>query len=355
MASTTSSSRKDYRSRALGIIGIAVIAAIASYFYFRTDAASEKRIALVLAALRTPDEALPSIDRALESNPDDPELLSAKARMMLLNGSAALELEPVSERWCKAQPGDAAPFRFRMFVMHSLNRKEEEIQNAERVIALAPNDQKTRTALASLYLSVSRFEEASHQFRTLRNSTQSPLAEHLVGQARAETGRKDLVGAARLLEDLLAREPSHSEALVWRGIVHFEAGEYGQAAVKFRRARPQSSEERIFLLNHLGQALARDGKDEEAKQTFSELTRVQNAMLLAIEAQHKRDDVGYQIRAGKALLEAGQPADAVEVLEGALKRFGPRRDALLILADCYHQLGQAELATSTRTRASQLP
>jgi tetratricopeptide (TPR) repeat protein len=300
------------------------------------------------------EEALPGLIRCLDRDPDDVEVLDAVIKLMMRSGASSMEIERHVEHWCRVSPNDPVPFRIHLEILQSTRRWELAIEPARHVLTLERNDHTTRMVLANMLLLLARYDEAASEFRTLLDISTFARAELLVGLARAETGRVNLEKAARLLDEALTHEPNHPGAMLWRGIVHNDAGEHKAAAAIFRRVQPRSHEERVLVLSRLAQALSRDGREAESAAVFEELTRVQDAALHLSDAQKRPNDLAFQVRAARSLLAANLPAEASRVLEDALTRLPPDRSALTILAECYDRLKKPDLAAATRQRAARL-
>ena len=61
-----------------------------------------------------------------------------------------------------------------------------------------------------------------------------------------------------------------------------------------------------------------------------------------------------QVRAARADLEVGKAEAARRLLEDALARLGPDREALLALAECHEKFGRPRDAADARRRAAEV-
>lgn len=333
---------------------------IAAYFALRSHPQPDDRAAaLELARTAAPADALPALRRALDAHPEDPELLKAVVQALMASGALVADVEPYTARWCAASPDDPAAFRARLSTALRLNRHAEALAAGERILALAPDD-TTRAIVADLYLMLGQYDGAAREFARLLDtpitgSDPAVRARVLTGLARAEWEQGKRAEAVRHLDQLLAENPTYAPALVLRGTAYYEDGEYAAAVAVLRRVKAADTRDREAALYALARSLDQLGKAAEAKQAFAELAAVQNSARFMSDAQQRPDDMGLQVRAGETLLAAGQPDEARLVLEAAVSRLGPTRPALTALARCYDQLGRADLARQTRTRADGLP
>lgn len=87
------------------------------------------------------------------------------------------------------------------------------------------------------------------------------------------------------------------------------------------------------------------------RKVYAELAAVENAARFATDAEQRPDDMALQVRAAEALLAAGQPAKARQMLEAALARLGPNRAASVALAASHDALGRPDLAAQVRAAA----
>jgi tetratricopeptide (TPR) repeat protein len=337
------------------VVAAAIAVVVGGYFLLLPAPPTEKQDALAHAEHDAPDVALPIVQRNLDKEPNDPELLRAVVRLMERTNAPPPDLEPFTARWVVAAPKDPAALRVRMEVLQKLKRIGDAIEPGERLLELTPDDQDTRLQLAQCYLAVGRYEEAARETRRLLDHSSFPADELLVCLARVESARGNDTEAARLLDRVLMHDPSFTSALLMRGIVYQQMGDHAKAVAVLKQVKPRSAHERVIVLHHLGQALARSGQAAEAQKAFDELVIVQNALGFAVDARVRPKDVAMQVRAARTLLAAGWAQDGAELLEGALDRLGANRDLLLALADCYEQLGGQGKAQAIRNQASRLP
>ncbi|MDB5310029.1 MAG: cellulose synthase subunit BcsC [Gemmataceae bacterium] len=341
------------------LVAAVVLTGVGGGYYYLSRVATlsdERRHALALAEDGHPQQAVPLLLGCLIRAPDDPDLLRALVKGMTRAGAQPEEIEPYTDRWCRAQPHDPEPFLSQLDVRQRLHRPAEDlIRPAEQVLAIVPDDQKTRLRLAGLYFLVGRYNDTVRECNRLLEAPPIPPAEIRVALARAEAARGNPVEAGVLLDRVLGETADQPDALLLRGIVYQQAGEYPRAVDTLRRVRPRNTDERVLLLHHLGQALTRTGHPDEAKTVFDQLTLVQRATYALGDARQRPSDRGLQLRAAETLLAIGEPDEARRVLESFLNRTGPDRAVLSLLAECHDRLGRPDLARAVRTRTAQIP
>jgi Tfp pilus assembly protein PilF len=162
-------------------------------------------------------------------NPADaPAILEALAK-----GYAVAYRRPeaiaAAGRLLERDPGHVTALLVRGAVYDSLRQAEPAEKDFRRAVELAPGRADAQTALAGLLNRGGHTREAVRHYElALRGRPGDPAA--LVGLARALTDAADLDGAERRLDEVLAADPTHVEALVERG------------RLALRRRRPAEAE-----------------------------------------------------------------------------------------------------------------
>ncbi len=197
------------RSRLLALVFLAAVVLTAGVFGVRGwNRGAERRAALALAEKGPADQAVPALLAALERAPDDPELLDALVRVRTKTGAPVTDVEPLTERWCRAAPDDPKAFAARADALRRLSRLPEAVAAGERAAALAPNDADHRVTLAGLYLADGRFGDAAREFRALLTA-QPGRADFALALARSEWELGNDAEAVRITGELVGRTPPH--------------------------------------------------------------------------------------------------------------------------------------------------
>jgi Flp pilus assembly protein TadD len=325
------------------------------YFGYRSWVHSEKRAALALAASAEPDQAIAALQRCLERDPEDPELLKAIVDLMVRNNWPIVDTEPYVNRWIAASPNDIEAYLIRIQAHTLLDRNDEAIRDARRVLELAPQKLEPRMLLASLHAKTGHWDDAAEEYRRLVDKG-API-EASIGLARAELERGRRREALLILDGVLLAQPQSFEAQVLRGRALILEGDFVAALATFQQCRPPSGEfkNREIVLFYLGQCLERLNRAGEAKTIHAELRALQDAKALTLAGSQRPDDVELQTRVAQACLAAGIPEEALKVIDRSLERFGSNRKLLLAAADCYEKLGRRDDARQARLEAEKLP
>lgn len=182
----------------------------------------------VYLALRKPREALGSLDRALEGNPEDARACCARAIVHQIHGNPAGALD-LYRRACDISPDDQA------------------LRAAYRELATSlgqPPYQPTRRGLARLYLRGDLLPHAIREWETLL-AEQPDSREAQVGLAEALWRS----GATRAAEErcrrILANAPSCIKPLLILAVLAHDTGNPEEAERLVRRARELDPDQRI--------------------------------------------------------------------------------------------------------------
>jgi tetratricopeptide (TPR) repeat protein len=216
-------------------------------------------LAMLLSRQKKPDEAIAVVRKLREKNPGDADLMIFLAGQ--LEGAKRYDeaLAVVTEATGKAPENPAAWFSLGV-VQDKLGKLDQVIAAMEKVIALDP---KHATALNYL-----GYTFADRNMRL-------PEAEKLI---------------LRALE-IRPEDGYFLDSLAW---VHFRGGEYRRAEEELLRALKLVPDDPV-VLEHLGDVLQAQGRDEEAAARFEK----------AIAKGHEKpEDVGAKLHR----LRKAQPA-----------------------------------------------
>jgi len=108
--------------------------------------------------------------------------------------------------------------------------------------------------------------------------------------------------------------------------------------------------DRSFVLYQLSLALARAGRDTEAKTVLAEM-QLRQALALWSEDRQRDTNAALQSRVVEACVAAGKSDDAVKFLHDILGRKPDAAGTRLLLADCYESQGRPDRAKEERRQA----
>ncbi|HYC02705.1 MAG TPA: tetratricopeptide repeat protein [Azospirillaceae bacterium] len=186
-----------------------------------------------------------------------------------------------------------------------------------------------------------RLEAAADGYgQVLRRDPSQPVALHLLGLARGQTGRRR--EAIELMERAVAAAPTYAAALVNLGNALQEAGRPAEAEARYRQAlaaRPDAAD----ALTNLGNALRTLGRLEEAAESHHAALALDPGLAAA------------HANLAAALKDLDRPEDAAAsyraALSGGLGTDLEEADALTGLGDALRLLGRAAEGEALHRRA----
>jgi len=298
-------------------------------------------------------EAAAHLEVLRARHPDDPEALDAVVACMTRAGSPPAEVAAYLDRLCAARPNDPSPFRARLELRRKLGDRDGALADAQKALEIDPGDADTRLAVAGLAVELGKSELAERELTALIAAHPADRVKLGTVLARAYYDAGDLGRAEVALNEYAPAGTDFAPARILRGVLDYEAGRYGRAEAALRGPAAADTDEGRFARYYLARALVQLGRAAEAKPLFDRLEADQRATLFTADAANRPDDMAIQVRAARASLEVGKPEEARRILDAALSRLGPDREALSALADCYEKLGRPQAATDARKRAAE--
>jgi tetratricopeptide (TPR) repeat protein len=185
--------------------------------------------------------------------------ISKPTPQVLARSRAAVEL------WLRLRPAPADQARgliWRAYFLRLAADRRGALADLRRAVELAPDDFEARLELAELVAPEDPREAADHLETLLRRHPDDNRVRYPLALVRRSLGQAD--EAKRLLDEVLASEPDHAEALVARGQLALDAQQPAEAERWLRRAwtlAPDEPETNLALSNCLKMA----GQADEAK------------------------------------------------------------------------------------------
>jgi tetratricopeptide (TPR) repeat protein len=344
--------RRRWRLR----VGIALAALLlgAGGFLFWRNAQHwrEREAALRLAEAGSFAEAEPLLVRAWQRYPRDWQVAKALA-LGYLTADKAAEAEPCVSRWCALQPRSAEPFKLRFELYQHLKRPEDAAADGLRVLELEPDNIRVCHHVVQLLWKSGRLAEMDDVFRRcLAENPDHPGLLYL--HAEIHQLRGDNAQARAAVEDLLRLHPGHTNGIVFKAALLSDDGQTDEAITLLRGVLARSPESQTARY-HLGVALTRAGKPEEARREMEQLQRYRDAEQLAKDSNGRPRDLELRVRAARALLDVGLGDQALELLRSAVADDPRLVAAHRLLADYYERHGQPAAAAEHRRLAGQTP
>jgi tetratricopeptide (TPR) repeat protein len=294
-------------------------------------------------------------DRVERNDPAAPLLLEALARgnqHLFRTHDAAACLDEWQRRW----PDDPQAAYCRGLLLEQGDRVPDAIASYRRVLEIDPGRDDARLHLGDLLVALGQAAEALPHLEYLCRRQPDNL-EAQVDLARCQDRLGHPEEAVRLLDGVLARRPEFGPALAERGRLALQAGQAAAAETYLRQAsRLQPGDATVHY--QLAQALAQNGKAEEAKAVQARLKQIEQDLkdiqnIVNVQMPQRPHDPQLHYEAGMIALRAGAPDEALRWFESALRE-DPRHAATHeALASYYQALGQRGRAARHRELARQ--
>ncbi len=258
------------------------------------------------------------------------------------------------DRLLEREPGQVHALVMRGSLRQATGDEPGAEADYRRAAEAQPDHVLARRRLGELLLRTSRAEEALRQFEHLRPRPGGGAPAVLLGLARChrELGATD--AARRELDELLARQPNHPDALLERGKLALAAESPAAAEGWLRRAvaaAPFSAQANFAL----AQCLHRQGKDEEARRYEAAHDRIVSDGKLLEEVKVRvgksPSDPAPRVEAGRICLRSGKEREGLRWLLSALRQAPRDGPAHAVLAEYYERAGQRDLAARHRRQA----
>ena len=258
-----------------------------------------------------------------------------------------------AERWLEHQPGNVQAHYMRGSINRQIKKLQKAVPDYQKVVELDPTRIEARKWLALGLIESGRYAEALPHLEDLRRQTPTDV-NVIVHQARAYRYLGQTQQARRLLDALLAEQPTHSIALRVRGEIELtdrpaEAEKWLRQATQ---AAPFDYQGQFLLL----QALTRQDKKTEVKQQSALVESLKDRVerlgdLMSSKMSKRPRDPALHVEMGSLLISLDQKELGRTWLLSALQNDPDYRPAHAALADYYQQTGDADQAALHRQRA----
>lgn len=285
-----------------------------------------RRLAL-LAQMQDVDELEKQLKNMVERFPRDDEVQS-----MLLRYYVAEQRMDEAEAFLRsiADPTAEDPGRFVSLINFLSRVRGEEAARAEiqRGIAESPNPNRFKAMLAMLDFQAGDQEKAIAEMEAIlvdADETTDETHEIKVTLARMLVGTGNPVGARRLVEEVLAQNNTHVEALKMQAAWQLAADEVEDALANLRLALDTAPED-VQVMNMMFEAYSRLGDTDLAREFLA----------LAVDASGNAPDTS--LRYARLLMQEDRLLPAEDVLLPALRQDTSNVDLLATLGNLYLRL-----------------
>jgi tetratricopeptide (TPR) repeat protein len=231
-------------------------------------------LAIAFGGLEKFGDASREIAKLLARNPKDTKLLEMAAQAFWRQKRLA-EAESVLKRRLDLGGGTDSLWAMYGDVLDSQKKTIEALSAYEKAVALNPDSIDLRYALGSLYWKQIRFDDAEREFlEILRRKPDEPRASFNLGDIYLTKGEHSR--AIPFLETAAKHFGNEFDPLLALGKAYLAINKYEKAIWLLNRCielRPEVPEG----FYHLGQALQRSGRRDEAKSAFAKAQELQEA------------------------------------------------------------------------------
>ncbi|MFO0820675.1 MAG: hypothetical protein U1A77_22190 [Pirellulales bacterium] len=347
------STRVSLRRR-LAILGVAALVLIGGAAWYSVNARAQAARARILDDARRDSAAgEQALAAFVQLHPDDAEAYETLVAWHLRAESPLADFENHLNRLCELRPTDADPLRTRAILRARDGRPEEAVVDGLLALELLPEDATTRRIVATAAADAGQYDVAIREAQRLVDERAPPATEHAVLLVKAYLQAGDAAGAEKALAAHFPAEaePANRDAL--RAQVLQAAKKHEEAVPLLRALADQSREYREFALTRLAQSLAALGRGDESKQALAELEALKARSRVVLDANQRPDDQAAQWKAGRVLIDDGELAKAIALLETACQRHGVNAVAARLLARAYRGLGREAAALDWERTAEQ--
>jgi tetratricopeptide (TPR) repeat protein len=290
---------------------------------------------LLLAAECRVDEATELCWKCVqEGRFDAPLLMEALTRGYLRQyrlGQARLCLN----RWKQEQPDNPQAFCLEgLFLLDYLHDSPDAVDSYRRAVELDADHDEARLGLAVALADCRNFAEAAEHFERLLQG-RPDNARLQVGVAECRLGLGETALAARIVDDVLARQPNLAPALSLRGQIALKNGKWEEAEASLRQAlrgHPLDHRARYSLVL----CFERSGQEEEAKRQRQKMEQIEADVarfheIVTKDIAERPTDPALHCTLGKLLLRSGQREEGIRWLRNALQldpHYAPAQQAL---------------------------
>jgi predicted Zn-dependent protease len=332
----------------MAVLAVMALGVLFGSQYFQDQADCKK--ALQLAEQHKFAEAQPLLLRLQERYPNKVEVVRALA-LGYLRTEQWDKAEKFLNRWCELQPQEIEAYKQRHGLWINQHEVALAIRDLQHILRLNPHDYSARRSLVSFLMAESRFDEAEEEARRcLQAQPGDGSVTLLLAHIYRAQKRTDL--ATDLTDQVLRAAPDSSDGIKLRAQLYLDAGQLEPAIALLRKLVAATDGKGLY---ELSQALARAGREDEAKKALAELEcRQALSNWKSLPLHH--DNVALQERVVQALLAVGKTDEAIRFLSDILMRLPQAPSGThLLLADCYDKQGHPGLAAQERRRAGLRP
>jgi tetratricopeptide (TPR) repeat protein len=329
-----------------------------------------------LAGLHKVDDAVLEVEQAIQADPDRSESYASLGMMQLMRGDRA-QAESAFTRAVRTNPNSvAARLALGNFYAVAGRRPEAEAEFTA-ALKIEPKNLLANRAMAYYYIASGRAALAEPNLKMVADVAPNSLgklilADYYVSMGRPDDSRKilevaaaaddessataklrlsalglvsggDSASAARLVDEVLAKSPSHVDALIAKSALLARAGKLDEA-LKTARAAVDANPRSANAQFALGKVLTMKRDDVAAIKAFNDALQLNPRL------------ANPEVELARLYMAQGKLSDAERFAQSAVTKVAGYVDAHLLLARIYLLQGApAKAEPSLRALAKALP
>ncbi|MRV75869.1 PEP-CTERM system TPR-repeat protein PrsT [Duganella sp. FT92W] len=291
-----------------------------------------------LVALKKRDEAGAVLDQVLQTQPKNALALSAKGRLLQMNGDPEGAMRLADEALA-AEPQSVEALMFKADLLRVQHKTDEAIAQYDKVLAVKPNHRSVNIEKAYLELSAGQYDKAQADLDKAKKITPGSMLVTYT-QALLDFSQNKNAAADESIQKVLRAAPEHMPTILLAGAVALRQGSVQQAERHLRKY-VEKYPDNVYARKMLAMALLKTGQSPDALsvltpalkggtddlqvfalagETYMQVRDFTKASEFFEKASSKApDSAALHIQLGISKLQKGEEAKGLAELEAAVK------------------------------------
>jgi tetratricopeptide (TPR) repeat protein len=256
-------------------------------------------------------------------------------------------------QWQERYPNDPSPWYYRGRAFVESQAPVRAIEDFSHALELKPDFADARRRMASLLMSLGRFQEALGHYEAC-SASQPDNLDVLLGLASCQFSLGRMADARATLERLIARQPDYPAGLLLQAKLTLGENRPAEALALLRRA-DLLAPNRTDILTTLTLACRQEHREDEARQYEQKLSRLHEQVrrLEELGGRIRDDPANPALRheAGTICLALGQEPEAMRWFKSVLRLDPKYQPTHKLLADYWQKHGDPVRAEHHRRLA----
>jgi tetratricopeptide (TPR) repeat protein len=286
-------------------------------------------------------------------DPDTTEILDILSAALILDYRMA-EAQRCLDDLLRRRPNDFDALVRRGKTAESMGWLDDAVKYYARALALRPEVDTVRLAMAEVQVALGKYAEARGHFEQFQQrQPRNPSVRFGLARCLAGIGGKELQEqAVQVLDKLLVEYPEDWKVLSERGWLAVQTEQPAEGEPFLRKAHALAPPD-LPLVVRLAECLRLAGKPEEADKYRAEADRIRADIRRAADLgdqirEQKPDDAELRYDLGCVLLRLGKKQDAEHWFQTALAKDPAHRKTREALVQLYESVGAWDQAEQHR-------